>query len=204
MGKKLLTLLLALGMSLGMVACGGTANSVDSNDGTSSSVTSESTETPETPENSEEQKPSDENETKKEYVTVTFKQEGKADVVKSVEKGTTLTDIPTPAAKTGYTVAWDKTDFRNITENTVVNAVETVKTYTIKFEGNIGALAKTPMTVTYGEAYELPTAKSEEGTFNGWTYKGADFAMEGTWTMDVEGDEIVLAAKWISAWTGSY
>ena len=136
------------------------------------------------------------------YVTVTFKQEGQADVVKTVEQGTALTDIPTPASKTGYNITWSVTDFTSVTESLTVNAVERAKTYTVTFETNGGIVVQPTVTVTYGEEYSFADASHIEYDFIYWKYNGEEFASEGTWNTDVEGT-IVLVAQWSdSTWTG--
>ena len=50
-------------------------------------------------------------------VTVTFVQTGEENIVKTVEFGGTLTDIPTPAARDGFIVAWNRTDFSGLVED---------------------------------------------------------------------------------------
>lgn len=232
MSKKWIALLLAVGMCFSLASCEGLFGG--SSDGESSSSTSEQSssadgpsveESPsvddssekepdnsgdETPDDGEGETPDDggseggNEEEKKEYVTVTFQQDGVEDVVKTVEKGTELTDIPTPATKVGYTVCWDTTDFSAVAENMVVTAIETAKTYTIRFEGNIGSLAQTTLEVQYGAGYQLPNVASEEGVFKGWLYNGELMAMQGVWNIDSESGIVVLTAKWIAGWTGNY
>ena len=55
--------------------------------------------------------------------TVTFKQEGFDDVVKTVKHGESLTDIPVPQTIDGYNITWSRANFDNITENIIVNAI---------------------------------------------------------------------------------
>ncbi len=209
MSKKWIALLVALGMCFSLTSCadllGGfglgsevslTSSEADSEDGEEETSDSNNS-------NNEDDNDND-NEEEKQYVTVTFKQAGKADIVKTVEKFTSLTDVPTPAEKKGYTIVWDKTDFRNITENIVVTAIETIKAYTIIFKTNIGITTQTTMSIVYGDTYELPQATSEDGTFKGWLYNGANIAMQGVWEIDAEGGTLVLVAEWLSDWTGSY
>ena len=57
--------------------------------------------------------------------TITFVQEGQADIVKTVEKGSDLTDIPEPAPVQKAEVVWDITDFTNIQKNMTVTAIVT-------------------------------------------------------------------------------
>ena len=207
MGKKWIAMLLALGMCFSLTACEDLLGSLGMGAGSSSESTQESSSLEEstsenkpgdssdqTPDSSDDNQPGggEEDETQ-ETVTVTFKQAGQADIVKTLEKGTALTDIPTPASKTGYTVCWDITDFASVTEDMVVNAIETGKTYTVTFEGNIGSIAQQTLEVQYGEAYQLPQALSgEEGIFKGWTYNGQLIASQGVWEMDSESGAFVL------------
>ena len=219
MGKKLIAMLLALGMCFSLTACEDLLGSLGLGIGNSSESTQESSSLDEstsenkpsdssdqTPDSGDNNQPGGGNEDEtEETVTVTFKQEGQADIIKILTKGTALTDIPAPVSKTGYTVSWDVTDFASVTEDMVVNAIETGKTYTVTFEGNIGSLAQQTLEVKYGEAYQLPQALSgEEGMFKGWLYNGQMVATQGVWEMDSESGAFVLTAKWISAWTGSY
>lgn len=78
---------------------------------------------------------SSETPTEKTY-TVTFKQDGQRDVVKTVEEGESLTDIPEPKAKVGYTVAWEVVDLTNIVEDIEVKAIETANTYVVSYDLN--------------------------------------------------------------------
>ena len=137
-------------------------------------------------------------------VTVTFKQAGKTDVIKTLEQGGTLTDIPTPQAKTGYIVEWNRTDFTNITEDITVTAIERVKTYTVTLNANGGTLTSTQFTITYGETYSLETpTNSDTYAFKGWTYLGQKIASNGTWTIDEEDCTIKLIADW-ELYSGEY
>ena len=92
-----------------------------------------------------------------ETYTVTFVQSGQDDVVRTVEAGGTLTDVPEPVAKTGYTVTWDRSDFTNITQNLTVHAVETADKYTLTYDAGIGSVDGDGIEVTFGaEVGTLP------------------------------------------------
>ncbi len=141
--------------------------------------------------------------------TVTFRQNGQTDkVYENVQKGSTFTDIPATVNKVGYTVEWDETDLAaltNISGNVVVEAIETVKTYTITLNANGGTVSSKTITVTYGEAYTLETPTHDDYKFAYWTYDGEQVSMSGLWNIDVEGTAIELVAKWgKSTWTGNY
>ena len=150
--KKFLSLILCLTIAIGagtLTACG--KKSDDSGYGNSQDTGSETT-----------------------TYTVTFKQYNQPAVVKTVEKGESLTDIPTPVARTGYTVVWDKTaeDLENITQNITVEAIETPNIYTITYDANGGEVDTQTQTVTYDQAYVLATPEREDYLFQGWTHNG--------------------------------
>jgi len=140
--------------------------------------------------------------------TVTFVQAGQDTIVyENVLEGTAVTDIPTPVAKKGYKVTWNTEaleKLENVTENVIVTVVETAKTYVISLDLAGGTLeGEKTITVTYGEAYELPTPTRSEWIFKTWKYGSKEIAMEGVW--DIDADNIVLNAEWKSEeWTENY
>ena len=108
-----------------------------------------------------------------EIVKVTFKQDGYADVEKEVEKGSALTDIPTPQAVTGYTLSWSVTDFSNITSNMTVTVIKTANTYEISFDTQNDVANPAKQTVTFGEDETLPVLQNTTShKFKGWSYEG--------------------------------
>lgn len=128
----------------------------------------------------------------KQTYNITFKQVGQTDVVKTIEKGETLSDIPTPANKTGYTVTWDKTDFSNVTDNIIVNAVETANTYTITYDVNGGMIESTTQAVTYDAEYTLATPSKQDYSFLGW-YNDGKLIIDGKWSI---ANDVTLVAQW--------
>ena len=140
-----------------------------------------------------------------ETYTVTFLQNGFDPIVKTVEEGETLTDIPPVQIKEGYNIVWEEKDFTNITENITVNAIETAKTYTAKLTTSFGTLETTTVVFTYGETYTLPTLMDSDKmmTFAYWTYNGVKLESSGTWMTDVT-EEIELVAVWNKNYTGLY
>ena len=111
--------------------------------------------------------------------TVTFSLEGQADIVKEVESGEALTDIPTPVGKDGYDVAWNTTNFSKITGDLTVTAVLTPKTYVITYTYNPlldnayeVTLEKTTQSVVYNTQFTLATATASNAEktliFQGW------------------------------------
>ena len=127
--------------------------------------------------------------------TVVFEQNGVKDIVKTVGKGETLTDIPVPQAKMGYTVAWDITEFSSIMKNMTVKAIETPKKYTILCDENGGEdLAVDVLTVEYDALYALPTPTHSDGLlFKGWYIGETNVATSGIWRTD---EEITVTAVW--------
>ncbi len=172
MRKLLIALLVVMLSAAFIVGCGGGSGDKDSTSVPPTSTSETPTESPDD----------------KVYVTVTFKQEGQSDVVKKVEKGAALTDVPTPAPVKGYTVKWDKESFNAVGEDTVVNAVATANTYTITFDyGESGFEGPATMTVTYDEEFELPVNKSTSVILKGVSFIIADTNEEltaGKYTID--------------------
>jgi hypothetical protein len=127
--------------------------------------------------------------------TISFVQDGQPIKTVTVEEGEACpeSEIPAPAEKTGYIVAWEEKDLSNITENITVNAVETPKTYNVTLEIGEGTLTSTTFTVSYDEDYILPVATPKLGyELVGWQRNGEEFANRGKWNVDEE--NIVLVA----------
>lgn len=135
--------------------------------------------------------------------TVTFKQDGYDDIVKTVEEGENLADIPTPATQTGYTITWDRTDFTNITQSVIVNAVQTPNTYKITYNLGANTYATLPVEtqeVRYGENFTLQTPEYKgSAAFYGWYLADEDGkatdekAESGTY---IWAHDICVIAKW--------
>ena len=134
--------------------------------------------------------------------TITFVDSDDSIITKTVEYGGTLTDIPTPKVKTGYTVKWDRDDFANLVEDITVVVITTAKTYTVYFDANGGEISKTSVTVTYDQAYSFEDAFNEDYFFDSWTYNEESISSNGTWNIDEEDGVVELVAKWgESKWT---
>lgn len=130
------------------------------------------------------------------YVTITFKQDGEQDVVKEIVKNGTLTDVPTPKAKEGYSVVWSVTDFTNVKENLTVNAVITANTYRIYFDyAGVECDGDDYMVVTYDQEYVLPTPTTELGlkTFVRWVDENGQTVSNGTYK---KSGDTTLEAVW--------
>ncbi|MBE5741789.1 MAG: hypothetical protein E7360_00505 [Clostridiales bacterium] len=143
--------------------------------------------------------------------TVTFKQDGKADIViEGVEEGAAILESQIPALEPvkGYKVEWNADDLAklsNVTENVTVNVTKTAKKFTVKFTVDNQGKPIQEITVTYGETYTLPNAESDEAQFSAWTYNGVTVAISGTWDIDSDSEVIELVSKWGSSnWTGNY
>ena len=125
--------------------------------------------------------------------TVTFVQEGQENVVKSVNKGGALTDIPTPVAESGYEIVWDRTDFTNIQSDITVNAVKT-PVYTITFvqegQNNVIRTAKKGTALT-----DVPTPVA---------VTGYDVAWDVTDFSDIQANATVTAVKTAKTYTITY
>lgn len=134
------------------------------------------------------------------YCTVTFRQDGQKDVTRSVKAGETLTDIPTPVQKDGYTTVWDKTEFSSLLEDVLVLAVATANEYTISFDltstwGEVQFENDDAQTVTFDSAYALEAPTLYGFLFAGWEIKGEGtaFDSEGTYTV---AEDITLVPTW--------
>ena len=200
--KKIIILVLSIGMCLALASCN---MFTSSNSMEESNDSSWNEQLGDDGSSSEDSTLDDSGETETQWVKVTFQQNGQVDIVKTIKKGETLTDIPTPALKTGYIIEWESVDFTNITADMTVNAIETAKTYTLVFDVNGGNLTHTTITVTYGQAYNLMTPTHDTKLFVGWMYNDTNVSSIGTWEIDADTAEVVLTAQWLNGgWTGNY
>ena len=144
---------------------------------------------------------SSETPTEKTY-TVTFKQDGQRDVVKTVEEGESLTDIPEPKAKVGYTVAWEVVDLTNIVEDIEVKAIETANTYVVSYDLNGATGEISDLEVTFDGAYVLATPSRDGYSFIGWTYQGTAVLTSGAqWKT---ASNVTLVATWVKDVVNTY
>ena len=132
--------------------------------------------------------------------TVTFTQDGFADVSYTVEKGASIAekDIPTPKAAKGYTVVWEDVSLKNIQSNIIVEAITTPNDYTVTYLLNdeLGETldVATTQTITYDSAYELATPVRYGYSFAGWLNGETMVAQSGdAWNID---ENLTLSAKW--------
>jgi len=119
--------------------------------------------------------------------TVTFKEEGQADVTRKVNHGATVSDIPALTGKTGHTGKWmynnaEFTDQITITSDIIVTAEYTPIPYTVTFTA--GGIKEGEATVAYNATIantngaEIPAVPSKEGYLGKWMYNGAEFTAE--------------------------
>ena len=144
-----------------------------------------------------------ENHGDKQTYTVTFRQDGEEDVVRSVEYGATLADIPEPFQRPGYTVTWEEKDFTNITASFIVNAEEIPNVYTITYDlgvNNYATLDSFTEQVTYNEEFTLKTPQySGSAPFLGWYLANADGKATDEKVENgnyLWAEDITLIAKW--------
>lgn len=110
---------------------------------------------------------------KNEY-TVIYKVNGEVVDTQTIKHGEDAT-APSIPAKEGYTAAWDK-DGKNITTNTEINAVYTIKTYTVVYKVN-GEIIAT-FTVEYGKDATAPSIPAKEGFTAAWDKDGKNITAD--------------------------
>ena len=126
---------------------------------------------------------------------ITFEQAGYDAVVKYVEDGEDLTDIPDPVQKPGYTVTWSIQNFENITEDLTVTAIEKANEYKIFYDAGEGTVAQPHTDVTFDAPYELLTPVYPGYTFTGWVITESGEAFASGEKYSVVGD-VYLTATW--------
>lgn len=134
--------------------------------------------------------------------TVTFKQSGYSDIVKTVANGGTLTDVPTPNTVKGHTTVWSVTNFTNITGNITVNAVSTPNTYRITFESD--GVQVSYVDVVYGNNFEFPNVAkdSQEYILVKWIDKDTgETVTAGKYQFD---NNKTFVAVWDRLWSDGY
>ena len=139
-------------------------------------------------------------------VTITFVQEGEANITKTIKAGGALSaaEIPTPAQKRGYNVSWNVTDFSSMKSDLTVIAVATAKKYAIVFKDKNGTELNSPIDVMFDSPYSLPEADLDEYRFLGWSYKDEKIENSGIWSIDGE-TRIEIVAIWGDPnWTDNF
>ena len=209
--KKLLLLIMTLSiMCLAACTFGNTSDNSSSDSTGDSAISSETNSSDNSSDSSSDDVSSDSSDnssdsssddpTQKQIYTITFKQDGVDDIVKTVEEGEALTDIPSPNQIVGYYVEWSVTDFSSITENITVNAVPTAKKYKIIYtlgtreDDDMAQLDNREQQVEYDADYVLETPTCEGYIFEGWLLENTETPFEeGVWNID---GDVTLVAQW--------
>lgn len=130
-------------------------------------------------------------------VTITFKQKGFEDVVKTIYRGEALpaSEIPTPVEVEGYDVFWRQPTFTNVREDLIVESYEVAKEYTVTYSAEGDINNNETSTVKYGAACELlPPLERENYVFLGWfTEDGTKVENGSIWTI---ASDVTLIARW--------
>lgn len=130
-------------------------------------------------------------------VTVTFIQEGQTSIVREIEYGGSLKvkDVPSPVqnAKRGYEIKWDKSDFKNITENVEVHAVEVAASFAEILDYGHDNLTES-VKFTFDAQYELPTPVWAGHTFLHWEMNGETIENSGVWRWT--DNQLTIRAIW--------
>ena len=132
------------------------------------------------------------------YYTVTFVQAGQAPKeFKNIKEGTAFTNIPDVVEKDGYTIEWNETELAklaSVTDNVIVNAVETANKYKVTFKDAKNVVTQ-EVEVTYDAAYDLTPASAPTGYhFDYFTKDGEKFAASNTeWKI---ANDVELTVVW--------
>jgi len=109
-------------------------------------------------------------------ITITFIQENQEDIVRVINRGDELIDIPTPIEVKGFNTSWSIIDFSNIKTDTTVYAIDELREYTITYnlDGGVNSgFNKTTYTME-DCPFEINNPAVKSGyEFLGW-YKGDD------------------------------
>ncbi len=127
--------------------------------------------------------------------SVIFMQEGKENVMLSVNSGEDLDEslIPAIEEREGFTAIWsvrgEPANFTGITSSMTVTPAYTPKSYQISFNSNGGTEITDVVTVTYGEAYDFSDkAPEKSGLYfvNGWYFGDVNVSQTGIWSLDCD------------------
>jgi len=108
--------------------------------------------------------------------TVTYVADGVTVDTQTVEEGSDAV-VPEVPAKEGYTAAWDN-DGKNITADITINAVYTIKTYTVTYVAD-GVTVNT-QTVDHGSDATVPEVPAKEGYNGAWDHSGQNITTNTT------------------------
>lgn len=111
--------------------------------------------------------------------TVTFKADGEEDVVRTVDYGDTLTDIPAVPEKTGKDGRWNVTSFAEITSDMEVTAIYSTKVLTLTFVAD--DVTVRTYEISYGGSFtEIPAVPEKVGYTGAWDTTDLDNITENT------------------------
>ncbi len=99
--------------------------------------------------------------------TVTFSSEESEDITRTVNHGQSLTDIPQVPQKEGYIGAWEQADLNSITSDLTINAIYTIKEYTVTFRAS--GFDDIIKTVDHNDTLtDIPQVPQKEGKTGQW------------------------------------
>ncbi len=131
--------------------------------------------------------------------TITFVQEGYEDIVKVLENGQTLKDIPLPKQAEGYTVGWSLTEeqIKGLTATTTVTAIAVANEYVISYDlgENPTAVNPTATKVEFGKPFTLAVPSDGQWLkFQNWALKDSGQVFSsGVYNLT---KDITLVAVW--------
>ena len=131
---------------------------------------------------------------------IVFVQEGYPNIVKTVKRGESLTDIPTPVvADENYEYEWDVKDFSYIESDMTVKAIK-VRKYVVSLELGSRANDENAEISVYslkfkkGDTVELPEPTCDGYEFTGWKNKKDDSDVaSGVFNYE---EDLTLVAQW--------
>ena len=103
---------------------------------------------------------------KEKYFNVTFDDEISNIISYKVAHGQTLSDIPNPTAKDGYSARWNVENFENILADVNVKAIYTPIEYTISFISDDSVVATKKYDVE--KSVDFDNISKQHYVFNGW------------------------------------
>ncbi len=131
--------------------------------------------------------------------TIIFKCENRDDVIKVVEEGDTLEEIPSLPEVYGYTYSWSVTDFSDVSKDMVVNAVKQAIKSVITLNIDGGSLDTTSVNVEYDAEYTIPAPSKTGYRFDKWTLEdNSVFASSGVCKII---DNITIKANYVKTHT---
>ena len=127
----------------------------------------------------------------KKLFDVTFKSEGKQDIVYQVPYGDSLELNKQPFAQEGYTTSWDQdaSVLQNIKENKTINVTLTPNEYKVTFNNNLPSEEELTeeYNITYDSYFENPSniMKNKTNIGDGYIFKGWSTTRNGEVNFDV-------------------